>query len=785
MYADSSSTSSSEVDDNADRTQSLSNLLDAFRYSRTVPNDPSDTWGGGIVLIGAGCSASAGIPLTLGVVDIALRRMALMNCLKTQQPLEGMEGKAIYELLRAGDYLTSVKSEYGPKLYGEIFEKIFPDPTQERLIIREAINKGGDKINWAHLRLGQLVAHKYIHTVLTTNFDQLALTALVKNGIFPAVADGLEALDRVDPRPSTPQLLHIHGSLHNYRRINSFGQIKRLGLSPKLNVSISSLLKDSPFLLIVGYRGEEDGLMVPLEEALKSFDGKPVYWTFHGREASAAARNLEKKHNATLLYGQDADQLFDSLAKGLNLGLPDWMANPVDKLTRDFDRIIPPKELKEVIILFGKHKKNLAVLKNLEEKDISYGQYDSAERDFAAALLRGDLKAARMALSTELLVAEKWADLASAAADAIVERDQQSAAIFLREAVEKLEGAPPQQIKTTKLLRIAEALLEIDEIDIANKILAASETGLCSEEEKSRWTRLTHRLGSRFIEAGKSAKGKASLLHAVSCYREALANGGRDDAPLEWAEIQYGLGNALTTLGLLEAGPARLEEAVTAYRAALEERTRERVPLEWAATQNNLGNALTRLGLLLSNTALLEEAVSTLRTSLEEHTRDRVPLNWAATQNNLGNALKSLGEQEDGTARLQEAVSAYRAALEERTRERVPLEWAGTQHNLGSALRNLGEREGSAARLKEAISVFRVGLEEHSRERALVRWTYAQHSLSNCLAALASHSAKPAAHLAEAITHMQNAVDGYREVGDEYWGPIAEKRLAELKARQK
>jgi hypothetical protein len=37
--------------------------------------------------------------------------------------------------------------------------------------------------------------------------------------------------------------------------------------------------------------------------------------------------------------------------------------------------------------------------------------------------------------------------------------------------------------------------------------------------------------------------------------------------------------------------------------------------------------------------------------------------------------------------------------------------------------------------------------------------------------------------LADAITHMRNAVDGFRQVGDEYRGPIAEQRLAELKAK--
>ena len=144
---------------------------------------------------------------------------------------------------------------------------------------------------------------------------------------------------------------------------------------------------------------------------------------------------------------------------------------------------------------------------------------------------------------------------------------------------------------------------------------------------------------------------------------------------------------------------ASLVDAITLYRQCLDLSPRDRVPLDWARTQNNLGNALWTLGERESGTARLEEAVSAYRAALEEWTRERVPLEWATTQNNLGNALSTLGERESGTARLEEAVAAYRAALEEWTRERVPLDWARTQNNLGDALCTpwrAGERDGAA-----------------------------------------------------------------------------------------
>ncbi|MFM7607320.1 MAG: tetratricopeptide repeat protein, partial [Alphaproteobacteria bacterium] len=146
-------------------------------------------------------------------------------------------------------------------------------------------------------------------------------------------------------------------------------------------------------------------------------------------------------------------------------------------------------------------------------------------------------------------------------------------------------------------------------------------------------------------------------------------------------------------------------------------------------------------------------------------------------------ALSDLGEREAGTARLEEAVTAYREALKERTRDRVPLDWAMTQNNLGGALQTLGAREAGTARLEEAVTAYREALKESTRDRVPPQWTHTQYNLANCLAILAERSPTPGPILAAAITHMQNAVDGYQQVGDEYWGPIAEKRLAELKAQ--
>jgi tetratricopeptide (TPR) repeat protein len=297
------------------------------------------------------------------------------------------------------------------------------------------------------------------------------------------------------------------------------------------------------------------------------------------------------------------------------------------------------------------------------------------------------------------------------------------------------------------------------------------------------WAMTQSNLGSTLAELGRRQADAAQLEGAVTAFREALEERTRDRVPLDWAMTQSNLGNALADLSALEAGSARLEEAVIAYREALKERTRDRVPLDWAWTQNNLGNTLRELGEQEAGTARLEEAVIAYREALKERTRDRVPLDWAATQHNLGAALRTLGVREAGTARLEDAVTAFREALKERGRDRAPLDWAMTQSNLGTALADLGEREAGTARLEEAVTAFHEALTERTRDHVPRGWAGTQHNLGNCLATLAERSANPGPLLADALSHMQNAVDGFRQVGDKYWGPIAEKRLAELKAK--
>src|SRR5205085_677556 len=106
--------------------------------------------------------------------------------------------------------------------------------------------------------------------VLTTNFDQLVLQAIISTGITPVVADGLESLMRISPSPTRPQIVHLHGSMHTYDLRNSPSALSETGDDRNLQATMMSLLKQSTVLVVVGYRGGEEGIMRLLQYAAEN-----------------------------------------------------------------------------------------------------------------------------------------------------------------------------------------------------------------------------------------------------------------------------------------------------------------------------------------------------------------------------------------------------------------------------------------------------------------------------------------------------------------------------------
>ena len=359
--------------------------------------------GRAIVLLGAGCSASAKIPLAASVAErciCVLARRYLSVGAKGSDLCDA--GKALKLLISRGVVperylLASGQGDWGA-LYTYLFAEHLKSPNQQREIISRIIEEREYGMNWAHACLGALVQQRYVHTVLTTNFDQLALEGIVRAGITPVVADGLESLTRISPTPVWPQVVHLHGSMHTYDLRNSPTALSETGDDRSLHTVMMSLLKQATVLIVVGYAGGEEGVMSLLQYAAGTIPRMVVYWVAYEksyREFSPRAQALlETGENKFFIPGQDADQFFQALMRELGEGQPDWVADPIAALAEQRDKL-PLEGDEEIVELIedyrerirfaenNRYKKGLAIAKALQAR--SEGRFTDAANILRAA----------------------------------------------------------------------------------------------------------------------------------------------------------------------------------------------------------------------------------------------------------------------------------------------------------------------------------------------------------------------------------------------------------------
>ncbi len=248
-----------------------------------------------VVLIGAGCSKSAGIPLA---------------------------GALIREIEQ------TFPSAYGRATDKRNYNKVMSTLTtqQRRQLLQTHIEKA--RINWAHLALAQMFKNQHVDRVLTVNFDPLLARACAIVGLYPAIYD-LATANRFRPAAIAPQsIFYLNGQHTGFVFLNT---------DEELNAHRSRLLeivKDTGTRrtwLIAGYSGEADPLLEILA-AQNCFDGG-LFWIGHDADPSEALKKhlFETPENKDAFYvgGQDADRFFVELAQKLDAFPPDILADPI------------------------------------------------------------------------------------------------------------------------------------------------------------------------------------------------------------------------------------------------------------------------------------------------------------------------------------------------------------------------------------------------------------------------------------------------------------------------
>ena len=520
-------------------------------------------------LIGAGCSVSAGVPSATTIARNEVVKLALkLTKKRITDPAKaliavGHKGYLNGHMKFAKD--TPDQVNWG-QIYDGLFAEVHTSPGEVSHLFKALLRDAKPKINWAHLALGELARLGWIATTITTNFDLLALEGYARAGVIPVVSDGLESLDRIDPRPDQPQLLQINGSVHSYRLRNSPADLDQVSSSTSAITCFRNLFQSSNLLVVVGYEGREPQIMDLLTDAANTFRDKHIFWCLHSgnpdRLSEPAAKFLSHSVNARLIPGQDADAFFHALSADLGIGAPLAFRDPLGFLEERLDGIYAA---------------------DLPEH--------STARDEIAGLRE---KIARL----------RACDLAPPAKvepppapNPPVRKRSRSPASIARALISDIEAKHASDPDA-----LFDALRQVqDEWFVRGRDKGIShdlEVSLALAEHTRIHARTPDQRGAAQIDLGTALQtlgareaGTVRLEASVAAYAGALKELTRDRVPLDWAATQNNLGNALATLGERVTDTARLVAAVAAYAEALKERTRDRVPLDWAMSHGSQGVA--------------------------------------------------------------------------------------------------------------------------------------------------------------------------------------------------
>ncbi|MFO1157044.1 MAG: hypothetical protein U1E43_09855 [Rhodospirillales bacterium] len=256
------------------------------------------------LLIGAGCSYQAGIPLAQGFVDRI-----------------------------AQDY---------PREYARAPEKTYPAcmaqlaRSDRHKLVCEYVDKA--KINWAHISIAQLMRRGFIDRVLTTNFDPLVVRACALLNLYPAVYDmAVVRSGFVADYVRDLAVFHLHGQRDGFIQLHDTAQVDAL------RATIEPLFDDTAnrrTWLVIGYSGQQD----PVFEALADRPEFPnrLFWVgYRDEQPSAAVRAalIDSPKDANWIAGYDPDTFLLQLASKLDCFPPGFFAKPFSHLLECFQTL--------------------------------------------------------------------------------------------------------------------------------------------------------------------------------------------------------------------------------------------------------------------------------------------------------------------------------------------------------------------------------------------------------------------------------------------------------------
>jgi Tfp pilus assembly protein PilF/NAD-dependent SIR2 family protein deacetylase len=314
-----------------DTKKSVGHIIDLLKEARDEPNM------GCSLLIGAGCSVTAGIKPGQGFVEIIKKKFP-------------------------NHYNDALEPKNYPRCMAELSK------ANQRKLVKDQIKDA--KINWAHICIALLLKENYADRILTTNFDPLISRACALLGEFPAVYDFAASQTFKPEYVPEKAIFHLHGQhtgfdmLHDDKETNKFSR------------SLKPVFKDASqgrLWIVVGYSGECDPVFNDHLSKVKEFECG-LYWVGYKDNLPGHVKDklLNKSKNAFHIPGHDADSFFIELTRGLKIFPPELITQPFHHLNKLFNGIQPfpsRKDLAEKDVTETARQQIRQAIKNAEKEN--------------------------------------------------------------------------------------------------------------------------------------------------------------------------------------------------------------------------------------------------------------------------------------------------------------------------------------------------------------------------------------------------------------------------------
>ncbi|MGW7723867.1 SIR2 family protein [Streptomyces canus] len=259
------------------------------------------------LLLGAGISFASGVKTGWGVVQDIVGKVAAVR--DPENPDARTEAMADPE-----KWWEANTTE--PLGYSALLAAAAPMPASRQAMLAEYFEpeEGQEDTKGptaAHRAIAQLVKRGNIRVILTTNFDRLTERALQEIGISPQVVSRTDQIKGIKPLThSQVTVVKLHG---DYADLEQRNTVDELETYPDELQELLERVLDEYGLIVCGWSADWDKALVRAVEGTRS-RRYPLFWSQYGRFSDAALA-LTAQHDAVVIDGKSADELFTDLVR--------------------------------------------------------------------------------------------------------------------------------------------------------------------------------------------------------------------------------------------------------------------------------------------------------------------------------------------------------------------------------------------------------------------------------------------------------------------------------------